>query len=335
MVFNWTRAVAENPSSPLSVTIPEGYSRVEIWGAVDVDHNRFLVELEPPAYDMAKYDGSAYNLYTIQNISMFDTMLDSKKKHTIKITNLDEHAFLDVSQFKLYEAQAAEGSSGLSSGAIAGIVVGAVAALGIVGALVWFFFLRRKKQAPRDPVDMESDGGDMNHTVEPYTDAPPADDMRRASIAMSYAPAASSTGMSAGMAGRGAYPIAPSASHQSSSSTSEPLLAMSPYSNFSPLTVHNPDEERYVMSTASTVGIAALDAKVPARPVTYHHMQHTDGGVAAPQAGPSTSEVVVTEAPPVYNPDWAGSSSSGPSTSAQSEARNGRSEKGSTAGLRS
>ncbi|KAL3442321.1 hypothetical protein BJX65DRAFT_286983 [Aspergillus insuetus] len=56
-------------------------------------------------------------------------------------------------QFELFrDADAGDddegsGSDGLSGGAIAGIVVGAVAALLIVGALVWFFMRRRNKKA--------------------------------------------------------------------------------------------------------------------------------------------------------------------------------------------
>lgn len=43
-------------------------------------------------------------------------------------------------------------SSSVSGGAIAGIVIGAIAGLAIVGGLVWFFLRRRKQRASRDSV---------------------------------------------------------------------------------------------------------------------------------------------------------------------------------------
>ncbi|EJT47527.1 hypothetical protein A1Q1_03639 [Trichosporon asahii var. asahii CBS 2479] len=364
LVVKWNRAVSQYNGTSISAKIPKGIGRVEVWGAVDVDHYDFAVEIDPPAYGLTRFNGNAFNLYTVQNISMYETMLDPGKPHTIKVTNMHD-AYLDVSQFKLYEAHGGSGGSGLSAGAIAGIVIGSVAALALACLLVWCCLRRRKKQATNNnPVDMESDPGDMVnvHDVEPYHDSPHSPPMSMStgagyrssgSIPMAYAPSATS----AGIAGLGAYqhgqqqqyhtqqqcyaiPTPPSASHQSSGSTSEPLLGMTPGSPFSPLAVQNPDDEGYLAASTSTVGIAALDAKVQPRPVTYHHLQHTDSGLTS-----HSNEVVVTEAPPVYNPEWAGSSSansggaptvqSAPSAlSAPSDAdrsRNSRMEKGPSA----
>jgi hypothetical protein len=39
-----------------------------------------------------------------------------------------------------------DGSGGLSGGAIAGIVIGVLAAVGIAGFCVWYFVLRQKRQ---------------------------------------------------------------------------------------------------------------------------------------------------------------------------------------------
>ncbi|KUM56900.1 hypothetical protein ACN42_g10296 [Penicillium freii] len=50
-------------------------------------------------------------------------------------------------QFALFQDEGTADDDGLSGGAIAGIVVGAVAALVIIGALVWFFVRRRGKKA--------------------------------------------------------------------------------------------------------------------------------------------------------------------------------------------
>lgn len=320
VVVKWNRAVSQYNGTSLSAKIPKGVGRVEVWGAVDVDHSDFAVEIDPPAYGLTRFNGNAFNLYTVQNISMYETMLDPGKAHTIKVTNMHD-AYLDISQFKLYEAHGGA-SSGLSAGAIAGIVIGSVAALAIAALLVWCCLRRRKRQTTEtNHVDMESDPGDMVHVhdVEPYHDSPRSPPMSMSTAYRSshgsmpgmhgYAHSATS----AGLAGMGAYhhthaqpgypiPTPPSASHQSSGSTSEPLLGMAPSTPGSPgtagpftsLAVQNPDyDEGYMAASTSTVGIAALDAKVQSRPVTYHHVQHTD------------NEVVVTEAPPLYNPEWA------------------------------
>lgn len=336
-MVKWNRAVSQYNGTSLSAKIPKGVGRVEVWGAVDVDHSDFAVEIDPPAYGLTRFNGNAFNLYTVQNISMYETMLDPGKQHTIKVTNMHD-AYLDISQFKLYETHGGA-SSGLSAGAIAGIVVGAVAALALAGLLVWCCLRRRKRQTTEtNHVDMESDPGDMVHVhdVEPYHDSPRSPPMSMAyrsshgsvpGLPHGYAPSATS----AGLAGMGAYhaqpgypiPTPPSASHQSSGSTSEPLLGgMAPGTPgspgtagpFTPLAVQNPDyDEGYMAASTSTVGIAALDAKVQPRPVTYHHVQHTD------------NEVVVTEAPPVYNPEWAGGSNANsggpPSGGAPSQAQ--------------
>ncbi|KAK9858993.1 hypothetical protein MYU51_015893 [Penicillium brevicompactum] len=50
-------------------------------------------------------------------------------------------------QFALFQDEGAADDDELSGGAIAGIVVGAVAALAIIGALVWFFVRGRNKKA--------------------------------------------------------------------------------------------------------------------------------------------------------------------------------------------
>lgn len=332
-VVYWNRVVAQTKDVGLSVSIPKGTVRVEMWGAVDIDHNLFSIRFDPPAYGLTAYTGNAFNLYTVQNMTMYDTMLDPKVNYTVTVENLRD-AYLDVSQFKFYKAAAPAGGSahsggGLSAGAIAGIVIGSIAAMGAAGLLVWLCLRRRKEEDI--VVDMESDSGEIQYPVEPYTDSDVnvASGLRApALVPMSYAGAGTGTGTPPGVAGVGAHHSLAhpngSQSHSGSGSTSEPLLGLSPTnsSGLSPFTVNNPDDAGYAAASSSTVGIAALDAKVQPRPVTYHHVQHTDGGIAAPQA-PATADVVVTEAPPVYNPDWAGwgsrsGSGSGPTASASS-----------------
>lgn len=364
VTVKWNRAVSQANGTSISAKIPKGIGRVEVWGAVDVDHYDFAIEVDPPAYGLTRFHGNAYNLYTVQNMPMYETMLEPNTPHTIKVTNMYD-AYLDISQFKVYAAHDdhSGSSSGLSAGAIAGIVVGVVVGLILLGLLLWFCLRRRRREKPDEDnrLDIGSDGGYEPNApeVRPYRDSPPMStspvfQTPSGSAHMSYAPSASS----AGYAGMGAYagygsspsprasypvvppgartsyparpttyadyaaptsppvsqanypaPTPPTPSHQSSSSASEPLLGMAPSQPIGPFAIHNRDlsDSGYAGSN-STVGVAALDAKVQPRPDT--HLSPRRGSELAMTHSGSSGDVIVTEAPPVYNPEWARSDSS-------------------------
>lgn len=222
---------------------------------------------------------------------MYETVLDPDLSYSIQVTLLED-GYMDVSQFKLYPGPG-DPASGLGAGAIAGIAIGAVAAVGIASALVWYFVVRRKRrqQANDFTIDMESDSGDaVHHTIEPFTDGPSTD----------TGPAMRS----------GGQPGPLSSSYQSSGSTSTPLLSSSSrYSGSAPLTVNNPDE----------LGSSASTCKQPYHPSAVRHVDHTDAGAFVPEASEG-EDIVTKENPPSYNPDWAQLSiPDGPSSSVPSE----------------
>lgn len=327
----WTRAVTYDYESTLSINVPKGTSRVSMLGAVDVDHNKLRIAIDPPAFGMSHLDGNAFNLHTVQGFTVFETVLDPDVEHKLTVTNLaPDGYFLDVSQFTFHTKEGYGKGGGLSTGAIVGIAVGCAAAVIIAAVLAWIFFRRRKRQQNADaaPVDMESDGGEVTHTLEPFPQ--PVTTAQTVEGRSSSDPSRSSMGVP----GSGGYPTL-SSSHQSSASTSAPLL--SPGSQYTPLSLHNPDEHGQLTAGASaqhtagastqrsasvsTVGIGALEVKgVQQPPVTVQHVHHTDGGRFSPPAAVS-AEVVTEETPPTYDPNWApASASGGPSASAPSDA---------------
>lgn len=307
--YKWPRVVTNKPGASLNATLPEGIRRVEVWGMVDVDHHFFNVEIDPPAFGARSHRPNAFNLYTIPNMVIYETVLDPHVRYSIRVTALED-GYLDVSQFRFYPGKGDDqGSGGLGAGPIAGIVVGCVAAMGVACLLLWLLIRRRKskKHGNIGRIDMESDDGGevVQHTIEPYTDG-------------------SGAGSSAGMrqTGSGAYAPLPSASHQSSASTSEPLLSPTPLSSsVGGFTVQNPDGQGPSKATSGAAGGSAT-SKVRSPPVTVRRIDHTDGVAFVPQQAPA-SEEVVEEFPPSYQPHWAAASpsaSGGPRASSPSEA---------------
>lgn len=294
-VSKWSRAVATKKGQWLKVDIPKGSRRVEMWGAVDIDHSSFLVEVDPAPYGGGgEFNGSAYNMWTTQNMTMYSSVLDPKTQYTIKVTNMDD-TYLDISQFKFYEDK---GGSGLSAGAIAGIAIGCAAGLALVGLLLWCLVRRRRRQKEEQrQLDVDND----NIVYRPVPQ-----DVGVVSMA-SYQGSESHTATTAGLAGRGV--LYPSASHSPGSSVSGPsaaALTTYPLSTSAPLVLHNPDSP-LAAASADAAGASYFPTKgVPrgAREPHYHHMQHTDAG-AAPGQG-----VIVTEAPPMYDPGWSWTSGS-------------------------
>lgn len=292
----WLRVVTNKPGASLNATLPEGIRRVEVWGMVDVDHHFFNVEIDPPAFGARSYRPNAFNLYTIPDMVIYETVLDPHVRYSIKITALED-GYLDVSQFKFYPGKGDDqGSGGLGAGPIAVIVVGCVAAMGVAYLLLWLFIRRRKskKHGSNGRIDMESDDGGevVQHTIEPYTDGPGA---------------GSDTSMH--QTASGAHAALPSASHRSSASTSEPLLSpTSLSSSVAGFTVQNPDGQGPSKSTPGAAGGSAT-SKVRSPPVTVRRIDHTDGGAFVPQHAPA-SEEVVEEFPPSYQPHWAAASPS-------------------------
>lgn len=336
---NWVRATTKTNQATVSVKVPKGTSRLSVVGAVDVDHSEFSVTITPPAFDQPQFLGSAFNRHTVQNISMYDTILDPKVEYHVEVRNLGpDKAYFDLSQFHFFRPKESGGGGGLSTGAIVGIAVGGAAAVGLAALAGWLLYRRRKRQAePLNRVDIESETDNVAHTVVPYHDEHPGAPMAQAAHVASgalrpagqpYNPPASVlgstlyTGGSGGVSGGGS--AGPLSSYQSSASTSEPLLSQSShYSHMAPLTVHNPDEHfgahaHAPSSSAHTVGIAAINAKNASPPVTVQHVHHVDGGVV-PQPQPQPSSVVVEETPPTYDPTWAPASTSGASEAPRNE----------------
>lgn len=317
--------------------VPKGTSRVSVVGAVDVDHNDFSVKIEPEAFNQPSVVRSAYNRHTVQNMSMYDAILDPKVEYRVEVRNLGpKNAYLDVSQFQFFRPKDSGGGGGLGTGAIVGIAVGSAAAVGLAALAGWLLYRRRKRQAePSNRVDIESETDNVAHTIEPYHDERPGAPMAQATHLASgalrpagqpYNPPASILGSTlyTGGSGSGGGSAGPLSSYHSSASTGEPLLSQSShYSHMAPLTVHNPDEHfgahpHAPSSSAHTVGVAALSAKNASPPVTVQHVHHTDGGVV-PQPQPQPSSVVVEETPPTYDPTWAPTSTSGASEAPRNE----------------
>lgn len=276
-VVIWTRVVTKTPAAWFQATLPKGIRRVEIWGAVDVDHHFFSVEINPPAFGTHVFRGNAFNLWTVQNMIMYETVLDPDITYTIKVTAMED-GYLDLSQFKLFPGVTRDGPGvSLSTGAIAGIAVGGGAALLVACLLLWFFASRRKgtEQAPLT-IDIESDSGHIvDHTIEPYRDAQPAGNADALRIAQLSPPASSS--------------------HLSSGSGSDAIRHSGlGYSVLTPIDARNSEEH----------GSAADPAKEASPPVTVQHVDHSDGGAFIPPV-PGDTRIVTAENPPHYNPEWA------------------------------
>lgn len=254
-------------------------------GAVDLDHGPFHVILTPPSYGLATFQGNAFNYYSVQGLSIFDTVLDPALYHSLQITNLaPDGAYFDISQFQFYQAKVKPESNGglsggLSGGALTGIVVGSVAGIAVAALLGWLIYRCRHKRKRRDQIDIEPEVSEVvYHTIDLYRD----DGQYRAT---------------------GTSPTHPTATLASTSSpNSSPLPdSSSKYSSLTPLT-HG--------ASPQTIGMPALAAEgAPAAMQHVQHVHHTDAGsLPQPQA---QAAVLVDETPPTYNPDWAGPSSDG------------------------
>lgn len=328
----WVRATTKAQGSVVSFTVPSGTSRVSLLGAVDIDHNEFQVTLTPaPPQGQASFDLSAWNLFTVQNVSMFDLALDAKQEYKMAITNkAATGAYLDISEVVFYRTKEA-GGGGLSTGAIVGIAVGcSVAGLAGLALLGWLLYRRRQKAQnaqKQGTMDLESDHGLGDH-VEPF------EVQRPVSQVPSGAPGAGVAGVAAGFApgpgtvtsSVGSAPMTQSnyvPIGTASSSSSDPMSASARYSTTPSLTLHNPDHY-----PSNTVGIAALSAKNPAPPVMVQHVHHTDGGaLPVPVAHAEGSGVMIEETPPTYNPDWAPGSSASAAGGSEAAPTVQRSEK--------
>lgn len=302
MAANWVRATTKGQNASVSLTVPSGTTRVSVFGAVDIDHNQFRITLSPPSLlGPGSFDLSAWNHFTVQNVSMFECALEADREHKLTITNLAASgAYLDISEVVFYKT-AGKGGGDLSTGAIAGIAVGcAVAGLAALGLLGWWLWRRRQKHKSAlrpTAMDLESDHENADR-VEPFHDERP---MSHAATAVPLPVSAASPYVPLGTA--------------SSSSTSDPLMS-SRYSTGHSLRLHNPDE--LARPGPSTVGLSALDAKNPAPPppVEIQHVHHTDGGALPVPQVAQASGAMIEETPPTYNPDWAPGPSASVSVSA-------------------
>lgn len=81
--FAWPRISTTRAGASLKVSLPKGIGRVEIWGAVGRDSSFFDVQIDPPAYGAHVVPASAFNLWTVHNICMYETVLDPLVNHSV------------------------------------------------------------------------------------------------------------------------------------------------------------------------------------------------------------------------------------------------------------
>lgn len=283
------------------MTVPEGTSRVSMFGAVGIDHGRFSVSFTPAVYGQKAFLYDAWCRYSVQNIPTFDAVTDPNVSYHMQLTNLgpknssESAAYLEVSHFEFYQSKlrTTSESGRLSNGAIVGIAVGGVASL-IVAALVAWAVYRHCHPRLHQEVDLGSDADDaVDHIIEPFQDPTPR----------------GSTGPGAALGV--AHPDTPTPKSDKSlpaaANSTGPSDLKSCSRSLAPLTVQNPD-------ASASVAAVTVSAANGSSTAIIKQVQHIDGGTM-----PQSAAVIIEETPPVYNPDWTRAGSAGAGESASSD----------------
>lgn len=297
----WSRAYTTSYGASLSLNVPNGTSRVSIFGAVGMDHERFFVTFTPDIFGQRGFLCDSWCLWSVQNFSIFDAILDPNVTYQMEVTKRGrDGVFLEVSHFEFYRPKlnatsdnatsdatwsvgsSSKSSGGLSGGAIAGIVVGGVAGVALAAVVGWAIHRIRQRRPSHNPVNLDTDEDHIvDHRIEPYDDHAPHGGLG-ATLASVHPDSATPSSDSS----------SPPAANSTPSATSKSYLG-----SLTPLTVQNPGS-----SANSAIGVRVVTAK-ESSPVTVQQVHHTDGG-AMPQ---HQSAVIVEETPPTYNTNWTGS----------------------------
>ncbi|KAF8598676.1 hypothetical protein BDV93DRAFT_609693 [Ceratobasidium sp. AG-I] len=154
-------------------------SEIFLYGGIGPDHGTFKIQLD----DQPAIILNGTSPISHPNALLYTTSGLSDDTHRLVITNNEEGKVMDVDYVDLVP----HSKSGLSPGAIAGIIVGGVVGLAILVVTLWYFFIfKRRRNNRRFSTDLLDNSptteGETMRTyssghnpliVEPYTDRSP------------------------------------------------------------------------------------------------------------------------------------------------------------------
>ncbi|KAL1723457.1 hypothetical protein EV715DRAFT_191204 [Schizophyllum commune] len=278
---------------------------IQLLGTMNYDHGQYSVSISPSvgASDETRTFNASSLWFAYDSILFFESGLDRDQTYQITMKNLDQDLYMDLHQIVLIDAIPKDSSS-ISTGAIAGIAVGAVVAvlLAIVTVLLW---RRRRSKRMSGSFDMDAPGYGMHQngfsthmpihavTISPYEaiPTPASSEFNPASLYMASSASAAAGGNSS--MHNGNIPPSKLSSFRGSEVNTEASRSRS-----------NSGDLLSAPTASSSSGSDANMVKgrrTPESRVSPAPRQEVDAGPLALQ--PAEEPEVL---PPGYNPAWAG-----------------------------